>query len=102
MRFVIHPEDGVVAVNYMWLPTWLGMNSIIKKELDRKLSDKVVGKPLTDELLEEVHELVIEVLCESHPNIEGLHDYLDGVKFVKFTSEKGEIGESNRPPASTD
>lgn len=102
MRFVIRPEPGVVAVNYMWLPTWLGMNSITKNELERKLKDKVLGRPLTDELLDEVHEMVIDAICEEHQAIEGLRDYLDGVKFVKFTAEEGKIGASNRPPALAD
>lgn len=69
----------------MWLPTWIGSNAMIKKRLEEELSDLIVGRELTEQNLDEIDDLVIDALEELNPSVEGLRDYLDGLKFVKFT-----------------
>lgn len=71
-----------VELNYMWLPTWLGQNLEFKKWLEKEMKGLVVGQPLTDETLDRISEQVHEKIVEKYP-IEGLWDYLDGLKFVK-------------------
>jgi len=71
-----------VELNYLWLPTWLGENIAFKNALDKRLRDQVVGKPLTEETLNELHNKILAFIVEMYP-LEGLFDYLDGLKFVK-------------------
>jgi hypothetical protein len=82
MRLVVHSGLGVVDLNYMWLPTWLGMNAIVKRDLTSRLEAQLKGRPITEEELDRMNTEVINALVEMHPAIEGLRDYLDGIKFV--------------------
>ncbi len=85
MRVVVITAPGVLELNYMWLPTWIGSNAMLKQQLEKELSGKIVGRPLTEAELDEINKEVISGIVELHPEIEGLDDYLDGLKFVKFT-----------------
>jgi len=80
VRFVT-PDGSSLVLNYMWLPTWLGQNAQLKKELEEALSPELRGKEMSDETLDYAHSRVIEVICEKFP-LDGLRDYLDGVKFL--------------------
>jgi len=82
MRLVVSPETGVVELNYTWLPTWIGINTPLKNELEKALADKLVGKPLTEEVLDEAHDLVVDFFAQRFPSMKGLRDYLDSLKFV--------------------
>ena len=82
MRLVDRTGPGVLSLNYMWLPTWVGMNAQLIKEIETAISDGIVGKPLDEGTLDAAHFAVIEFLGKKFPNITGMFDYLDGVKFV--------------------
>jgi len=82
MRFVTITAPGRLELNYMWLPTWLGMNREMNEALDRHLRTKVIGMEITEDNLDAINELVIDGVLLKYP-IEGLRDYLDGLKFVK-------------------
>ena len=85
MRTVVVTTPGVLEINFMWLPTWIGSNAVLKKRLEENLRDRVVGRVLSEQSLDEINDLVIDALEELNPSVEGLRDYLDGLKFVKFT-----------------
>lgn len=76
--------DGVAELNYMWLPTWVGQNAQLKKDLEADLRSKVEGLPFTDENMEHIDELIISYLESKFPAVVGLRDYLDGLKFVSL------------------
>ena len=82
MRVVVQTDPGVVELSFMWLPTFIGLNGVLKQELETKLKTKIEGKPLTEETLDWAHDQVVEFLCEKFP-IKGLRDYLDAIKFVE-------------------
>lgn len=83
MRLVHLTSQGQLELNYLWLPTWIGMNSATSVTILEQLKSKVVGLPATEENLDTINEMVIEVLAEKYPSVEGLRDYLDGLKFVR-------------------
>jgi hypothetical protein len=85
MRLVTSIEPGVIAFNFMWAPTFIGHDGGLKKELEAKLAPDLVGKPMTDEVLDWAHERVLDLICEKHSSIVGLRDYLDAIKFVTGT-----------------
>jgi len=67
------------------LPTWIGLNSRLIKEIENAVADSLKGRPLTEELLDEASQRVIDFLAKKHSDIEGLAEYLDGLKFVRVT-----------------
>lgn len=82
MRVVVATGKGVIGLAYTWLPTFIGMNTPLKKEMEQALQKKVLGRPLDERVLDEVHDLVVDWLCEKFPEIDGLRDYLDSLKYV--------------------
>jgi hypothetical protein len=78
---VIRTGDGAIAVNYLWLPTWIGMNASLVREIDDEVGAKWIGSPLTDETLLAAHTEVVQYLANRF-KIEGLKAYLDGVRKV--------------------
>lgn len=87
MRFIVRTGKGRVELNYMWLPTWIGMNSSLVAELEKEISPKVQGKALTPEVLDQANAEIIEFLVEKCP-LPGLSDYLDGIKFIVEQDEE--------------
>lgn len=83
MRVVVVTDPGVLELNFMWLPTWIGINGELKKEIEGALSDMLVGKAMTTPVLDEANDLVIQYLVKKFHNVVGLSDYLDGLKFVQ-------------------
>ena len=84
MRLVVAPEKGVVELNYSWLPTWIGINTPLKNELEASLSEFLVGQELTTEILDEAHNRVVDFFAARFPQMKGLRDYLDSLKFVNI------------------
>ena len=87
MRAVVRTEPGRVELNYMWLPTFIGMNKNLKDRLEARLAPKLEGLPLTEETLQTAHNEVVAFIVAECPGVEGLDDYLDGLKYV--TPKKG-------------
>lgn len=75
---VVATEEGTVALNYTWLPTWMGMNNILLAEVRSQVLKEFKGKSLDEENLDRMHGRVVELLCEKYP-MEGLGDYLNGL-----------------------
>lgn len=89
MRAVVRTARGILELNWMWLPTWLGMNASIKKQVEEELRKEVEGLEMTEWNLDLIHEKVLDILEELNPTVDGLRDYLDGIKFVSFTGDHG-------------
>jgi hypothetical protein len=82
MLAVVRTAPGVVEVNYMWLPAWIGMNSALLREVEAHVRDRAVGQALTDETLQWLHHEVVSFLCARFPVISGLESYLNGLMSV--------------------
>lgn len=76
----LHLDNGVLELNYMWLPTFIGMNVALKRDIEKDLAAKFQGRPETD--LAQMHEELIDYLVTKVP-LPGFRDYLDGIKFVQ-------------------
>jgi len=90
MRTVVRTQEGVLELNYMWLPCWIGMNSILKADIERELSKRIVGLEMSKDTLDKIDQMIIDFLGEHNQHIEGLKDFLDGLKFVHFKMSDGE------------
>ena len=87
MRAVVATEPGVVELNWLWLPTIIGMNAELKVRLEKKLASKVQGLPLTEGSLDHIHDVVIETLCEEFSYVKGLKEYLQAMKHASFDTQ---------------
>lgn len=85
MRFVVRTGPGVLELNWMWLPTFIGMNNGLKKRIEEELAPLLEGKELTEDLLDSASARVVEIICKMHTALPGLRDYLDAIKFVDDT-----------------
>lgn len=82
MRAVIRTDPGKIELSFMWLPLFVAQDSGLKKEIEKSLSGEFVGKPLSDDVLDDMHERALDIICEKHKAVTGLRDYLDSLKFV--------------------
>lgn len=82
MLLVQRTAPGHIELNWSWLPTWIGMNTALLRDIEDAVMPKLAGQALDDALLERAHNLVILYLQERYANIQGVDDYLDGIKFV--------------------
>jgi len=82
VRAVTLTGPGVLELNYMWLPTFLGMNAVLKQEMEKDLQEKLVGIPLDEKGLDRAHMIVVEYVEKKFPDIRGLGRYLDAMKYL--------------------
>lgn len=82
MHFIVI-QGTRAELNHQWLPTWIGINAHIRKELEDHLREQLLQAPIGDELLARADELAIAWLAARFPDLEGLADYLEGLKFVR-------------------
>lgn len=66
----------------MWLPTFIGMNQQLVKEIEDAIAPAIVGKELNEETLDDASHAVLDFLVKKFPTLPGLYNYLDGLKFV--------------------
>lgn len=91
MLSVVHAAEGVVELNYMWLPSWIGMNSVLVKEIGEHMRSKAEGRPLTPSTLLDLHYEVLRFLDDRFsPDIRGLSAYLQGLQNVMLNEEEEE------------
>lgn len=81
MRFITETEPGVFELTWTWLPTFIGMNTAMKKEIETEVAPLITGKHATDDVLEAAHDKIIEIICRKFQR-PGLKDYLEAIKFV--------------------
>jgi len=87
MRLVVVEDKGVVALNYTWLPLWLGLNGNFKKQMESALKYKIEGLPMDERGLETAHRFVMDYIIEHNPGIDGLFEYLDSLKYVHYKQD---------------
>jgi hypothetical protein len=85
MRAVVMTEPGVLEMNYMWLPTFIGMNTALKAEVEKSLAPQLLGMPLDEATLDWAHEQVVSILEKRFAHVTGLRDFLDSLKFIAGT-----------------
>lgn len=99
MLLVEEIEPGVHELLYMWLPTWIGMNNELKKEVELYMNSSFIGREAD---LQELHYSVIEFFCSKFPEVRGLREYLSAVEHVHGPSESnGGYGRNGQEGCST-
>jgi hypothetical protein len=75
-------NEGTLELNWMWLPTFIGMSTILKRQIDEYISPLVIGKEVTEELLSQLDQEIIKYVVKMHP-IPGLTGYLEALLGVR-------------------
>jgi hypothetical protein len=81
---VVYFEEATqtVVLNFMFLPTFIGQNPIVQKELKVEMTKLFAGRPATPELMDEIHCWIIQWLRGKFP-IVGLEKYLQAIEEVQ-------------------
>lgn len=87
MKIVVRTGPGAVGLNYMWLPTFVGMNTALVREIEEHVAPHLVGKELTDEVLDAAGEAAVDYLVKKFPSVSGIFEYLEGLKYVESHAE---------------
>lgn len=82
MKIVFQDLKGVFEVKWMWLPTFIGLNTPLMRKLESALTNKYAERPSTEALLDEVNEFVFSWLAQQFPDLHGLEQYLRGVVHI--------------------
>ena len=90
MKIIHRTAPGVVGLNYMWLPTFVGMNTALVREIEEHVAPLLVGKELTDEVLDVASDAALEFLGKKFPSVSGIYEYLEGLKYVESHAESQE------------
>lgn len=80
MRLVIRTREKELELNWMFLPTFMGMNIQLKRDIEKSL-EKFRGRTVTDTLLDEMHEFVLGLLLGKFP-LPGLEAYLRAMEGI--------------------
>jgi len=87
MRVIQIAKDGAIELSWMWMPTFIGQNYMILKELGTAWGKEFPQGVQTDpESLDAMHEFTIKWICEKFP-IPGLETYLRAIENVKEEDE---------------
>lgn len=87
MKIIVRTGPGAVGLNYMWLPTFVGMNTALVREIEAHVAPFLVGKELTDEVLDFAGEAALDYLVKKFPSVSGIFEYLEGLKYVESHGE---------------
>jgi hypothetical protein len=77
-----HDDPTIVELNFMWLPTFIGQNPVVLKDLRKELEGKFVKKQITEETLWAMHHTIIRWLEAKFP-FDGIGKYLHAIEEVK-------------------
>jgi hypothetical protein len=91
VRVVHETAPGVVELNWMWLPTWLGQNTQFKREVEEHVGEwmKEHGPiKLDEDGLDLLQGLIMNFIQEKFPKEpSGLMKYLEGLAHVQYGQE---------------
>lgn len=80
---VINFSNGVLELNFMWLPTFIGQNYHVMRQLQDDWRKEFGTQTLaTGMALNTIHLWTIDWLCTKFP-IAGLREYLKAIENVK-------------------
>lgn len=82
MRLTSRTAQGELSLNWLWLPTVIGHNVLLVKQLDAAMGDKFYGRELNEELLDEMDSFLKDRIVEMFPSSTGLREYLDALNGV--------------------
>lgn len=94
MRVVSIAEDGVLELNWMWLPTFIGQNHGLQQQLGMAWNEKwPEGFVYTEEMLDEVHRFTVDWFTEKIP-IRGFKEYLEAIRNVVDEEQEDAVQET--------
>lgn len=94
MRLVHIAKDGAVELNWMWLPTFIGQNYMVLRELQKVWMEKFRNAPKTEATLDIIHDFTIGWLFEKFP-MPGLDKYLKAIENVRESAEPAQQAVEN-------
>lgn len=87
MRLVAD-RDGVLEINWTWLPFWLSVNPQLKDKIEKELRASVLvgGVTNTEADMDAMHDFIVSRFQDLFPSHKGLAEYLDAIKYIQEPS----------------
>ena len=82
MRWVFM-EGNSGELRWMWLPMFLSQNTTLMARLQKELTTRYVREQATPRMLDEMDAFVTTWLQAQFPDLRGLKQYLDALRFVE-------------------
>ncbi len=82
MRAVVAVAPGELELNWTFLPSFIGMNAALKKELEESLKPVIEGQAWTESALDQAHDVVLDFIEKKFTALRGLREYLEALKYV--------------------
>lgn len=83
---LVADRDGVLEVNWSWLPFWLAINPYVKTILEVELKEFSLQNQMTNaegDMLR-LHTFLVRRIAETFPDHKGLDLYLSAISFVHW------------------
>jgi|WetSurSiteA1Bulk_404760.scaffolds.fasta_scaffold74190_2 hypothetical protein len=78
-------KGGILELNWMWLPTFIGQNYAVMRELEKVWAERYKGISFTPETeeqtLRQIHDFTIQWLSDRF-KIPGLKSYLEALESI--------------------
>lgn len=84
MLVVVPTYEGVLELNWTWLPSFMGLDASLRETLRLHLAGKYEGRAMSDETLQEAHADVVAFLKDRYPALLGLDRFFDALQHVEI------------------
>lgn len=92
MRLVVETDPGVVELNWVWLPTWMGQNTVFKRQVEEHVQAWLAQQPqpvkIDTKLLNDLDDLIAAYIHKTFPEPKGLMKFLEGLAYVEDGTER--------------
>lgn len=83
MHLCVSRKNGVIEVNFSWMPYFMALDKTLQETIVEKLKKIAPGEQVTDELLFRLDAVIIETVNQRYPEFVGIGDYLKALKHVR-------------------
>lgn len=91
MRAVAVDDKGTLTLNWMWLPTFVGMNRELQRAIGKHLEELAKERGYCADNhhdMDDLHEAVVEFIVTKVPEPLGLREYLNALRYVEDSPDE--------------
>lgn len=82
MNLLRSTRQGVVEINFSWLPYCMALDKVLMDALTEKAKEMCLHKTLTKGLLEEVDKALLNIIRKRYEEFSGVDDYVAALSKV--------------------
>lgn len=82
MHLLRSTRQGVVEINFSWLPYCMALDKVLIDALTEKAKEMCLHKALSDGLLEEVDKALLDIIRKRYEEFSGADAYVEALSKV--------------------